>query len=341
MEFLSFNAKTKSLKLTKSEIPKVTKNDVLVKVAFSGICGTDLHILKGEFPCKQDGNFTPGHEFVGIVQAIGPEVTTVKVGARVAVDPNSGCNKCNDCHGGNYHHCIIGGINNTIGIQRNGGWATHAVVPEEQVFLLPDDLSLSTAALIEPVSCLSHGLDLTNPIAIGERILIAGAGIIGLLWSSALHHLGHRKTVTISEVQPKRRELAKNLELDYAVKHPSDLKENVDVFDLAVDCSGNAKAISDAISLLGCKGRLCIFGVSKPDAEVPIKPFDVYMKELQIFGVKINPFSFPKGINLVNAMSKRYLNFERLGIKTYKLSEYQQALDDATNGVVSKAVFQL
>lgn len=110
---------------------------------------------------------------------------------------------------------------------------------------------MAASALVEPISCLSHGLDLTNPIPIGQRILVAGAGIIGLLWSSALHHLGHRKTVTISEVQKERRELAKKLDLDYTIKEPSQLVKNVDVFDFAVDCSGNPRAISDAISHLG------------------------------------------------------------------------------------------
>lgn len=86
---------------------------------------------------------------------------------------------------------------------------------------------------------------------------------------------------------------------------------------------------------------MCIFGVANPNAEVPIKPFEVYFKELTIMGVMINPYTFPKGIDLVRAMEKKYLDFEKLGIKTYKLSEYQQALDDATKGVVSKAVFQL
>lgn len=74
-----------------------------------------------------------GHEFVGIVQSIGTNVKNFKVGQRVTVDPNSGCDLCNDCHKGCYNLCINGGINNTIGIFRNGGWATHAIVPETQV----------------------------------------------------------------------------------------------------------------------------------------------------------------------------------------------------------------
>lgn len=90
-------------------------------------------LLQGSFPCKQDGFLTLGHEFVGTIDELGSEVISFKIGQRVAVDPNSGCNKCDHCHNANYQFCPSGGINNTIGIYRNGGWATHVVVPENQV----------------------------------------------------------------------------------------------------------------------------------------------------------------------------------------------------------------
>lgn len=88
---------------------------------------------QGSFPCRKDGPVTLGHEFVGTIDELGSKVTIFKVGQRVAVDPNSGCDKCDHCHNGNYHYCELGGINTTIGIYRNGGWATHALVPETQV----------------------------------------------------------------------------------------------------------------------------------------------------------------------------------------------------------------
>ena len=89
--------------------------------------------MQGEFPCKEDAPFTPGHEFVGTIEALGSGVKNFKIGDKVAVDPNNGCNACKYCHNGNYHYCLSGGIHNTIGIFRNGGWATHVLVPEAQV----------------------------------------------------------------------------------------------------------------------------------------------------------------------------------------------------------------
>lgn len=150
MEFLSMDPATRELTLNTCAIPKPKENDVLIRVVYSGICGTDLHILdvknfflwitkindwylKGSFPAKTDSPLILGHEFVGTVQAVGSEVKTFKIGDKVAVNPNNGCNKCNFCHRGTYHYCKEGGLNSTIGIFRNGGWATHASVHESQV----------------------------------------------------------------------------------------------------------------------------------------------------------------------------------------------------------------
>ena len=93
-------------------------------------------IFKGSFPCKETGPLTLGHEFAGTIISIGESVTTFKVGDRVTVDPNNGCSLCDDCHKGCYHLCLKGGINNTIGIFRDGGWSTHAIAPESQVNIL-------------------------------------------------------------------------------------------------------------------------------------------------------------------------------------------------------------
>ncbi|XP_015115847.1 D-arabinitol dehydrogenase 1 [Diachasma alloeum] len=338
MEFLSFDPTTKQLVLDNCAIPKPKENEVLIKVAFSGICGTDLHILDGSFPAKKDGRLTLGHEFAGTIEALGSAVKIFKIGQKVAVDPNSGCNKCSYCHNGKYHFCENGGINHTIGIFRNGGWATHAVVPETQVHLVPEGIEMPQAALTEPLSCLAHGWDMINPVNVGSTVLIIGSGIIGLLWACLLHLHGLRKSVSISEPQPGRREAVKKLDLDYDVNSPGDLKSKT--FDLAVDCSGSGPAMEAAVPLLRRGGRLCVFGVANPNATLTLKPFEIYMKELQVLGVNINPFTFPKGLSLVQAMSDRYLSLDKLGIRVFKLSEYREALEALKAGQISKAMFK-
>ncbi|XP_032686133.1 sorbitol dehydrogenase-like [Odontomachus brunneus] len=339
MEYLSFDLSSKSLTLKKSDnIPKPAPDEVRIKVAYSGICGTDLHILEGSFPCKEDGPVTLGHEFVGTIDELGSNVTIFKVGQCVAVDPNNGCNKCDHCHNANYHYCELGGINNTIGIYRNGGWATHALVPETQVYLIPDGVEMHQAVLSEPLSCLAHGWDKVNPVNVGSKVLVIGAGIIGLLWTCLLHLHGLRKTVTISEPQERRRQIADNLGLNYDIKSPSEMKGN---FDVAVDCSGSGPAMEAAVSLLGPGGRLCVFGVASPQTKLTIEPFQIYKKELSILGVNINPYSFSKGLALLQAMSEKYINYNKLGIKIFSLSQHEDAIHALKKGEISKAVFKL
>lgn len=152
--------------------------------------------------------------------------------------------------------------------------------------------------------------------------------------------------------------------LDYQVKNPNEIKEK---FNVAVDCSGSAPAMEAAISLLDHGGRMCIFGVANPKAKLSIEPFQVnlshicknyiflknykliilyvfwqvYKKELTILGVLMNPYSFLKGLALVQPLSEKYLDFNKLGIKVFALSQYKEALDALKKGNISKVVFKL
>ncbi|XP_074025911.1 D-altritol 5-dehydrogenase [Leptinotarsa decemlineata] len=346
MQAINFTAKTKKLELVQIPIPKLSNpNQILIKVAYSGICGTDLHILQGEFPCNSDRPFTLGHEFSGTVVDVGSDVTIFKKGDKVAVDPNAGCRSCQFCHSGRPHFCRVGAVRNTVGIYQNGGWAEYVLAPVNQVHKLSDDITLEQAALAEPISCLAHGWDIISPITVGMRILITGAGIIGSLWICTLHLQGHRN-VTVSEPNLARLDNLKKLNTGYKLITPEQLKKNQEadpdyLFDLIIDCSGYAPAIEHAISLLERGGKFCIFGVSPPHSVIKVKPFDIYFKEIKIFGVLVNPFSFPKSLGLLEAMGERYLNYENLGVKTFSLIEYEEAINSLKKGTVAKAIFKL
>ncbi|XP_023024099.1 D-altritol 5-dehydrogenase [Leptinotarsa decemlineata] len=345
MEAVRFTEKNLKLELVQIPIPQVaTPTDVLIKVAFSGICGTDLHIIQGEFPCNRDTTFTLGHEFCGTVTDIGSAVTTLQKGDRVAVNPNSSCMCCHFCWSGKPQLCPTGGIRNTIGIFRNGGWANYALVPVDQVLKLKDNITLEQAALTEPLSCLAHGWNIISPVTVGMKILVTGAGIIGNLWLCVLHLQGHRN-VTVSEPNLARLELIKKLNTGFTLLTPDQLKKNQAadpnyLFDLVIDCSGYAPAIEHAVTLLERGGKLCCFGVAPPHAEIKIKPFDIFMKELKIVGVLTNCFTCPNSLGLIEAMGDRYLNFKNLGIGTFRLDQYQTALDLLKKGAIAKAVFK-
>ncbi|XP_060533536.1 uncharacterized protein LOC132706296 [Cylas formicarius] len=345
MEALRFSGSGKKLELVDIPVPRITDPDqVLIKVAFAGICGTDLHIIAGEFPCSAQ-TVTLGHEFSGTVVDVGSDVVNVKKGDRVSVDPNDGCRCCDHCHNGHPHYCKVGGIQNTIGIYRNGGWATYAVIPAHTVTKLPDSLTLEQGALTEPMSCLSHGWDLLVPVPVGARILVMGAGIIGNLWVSVLHLQGHKK-VTVSEPTPSRLKITERLDTGYDLITPDQLKKNQQadpdyLFDVIIDCSGFCPAIEHAISLLDMGGRLCCFGVAPPHGRISVSPYQLYAKEAKIFAINVNPYSFVKAVGFMEAMGSRYLDYEKLGIKVFKLQDYQEAMELLKKGTIAKAVFRL
>lgn len=132
----------------------------------------------------------------------------------------------------------------------------------------------------------------------------------------------------------------------YILLTPDQLKKNQQadpeyLFDVVIDCSGFPPAVEHAVSLLRSGGKLCCFGVAPPHGKITVSPFDIYMKELTIHGVNVNPFSFPKAIGLLESMGDRYLSYQNLGIKTYSLKQYKEAIQTLRRGDIAKAIFKL
>ncbi|PSN51331.1 hypothetical protein C0J52_15719 [Blattella germanica] len=279
MQAVQFDLRQKKISLVEVNIPSSTDRlDVVVKVQYAGVCGTDLHIVEGAFPCNSSP-FILGHEFCGIVSFVGSDVKHVRPGDNVVVDPESGCETCNYCHGGNYQHCKNGGLNNAVGMYRNGGWAQYCRVPAAQVYKLPSNIPLDQ----------DTGFDIVTP----------------------------------QELKKYR-----SKDEDWGV-------------DLVIDCSGYAPAMEEALKYVNPGGKLCIFGVSSPTATMQVSPYDIFKYELSIIGININPFSFPKALNWIQVMGERYLSFEKLGIKTFSLDQYEDALQSLKKGIIAKAVFKI
>uniref|UniRef100_A0A1B6E5Z1 Enoyl reductase (ER) domain-containing protein n=2 Tax=Clastoptera arizonana TaxID=38151 RepID=A0A1B6E5Z1_9HEMI len=345
MDAIQFDPLKKTLTLIKTDVPsKIRANEVLVKVAYAGVCGTDLHIIEGKFPCCNN-LLILGHEISGIASSVGIDVKHIKKGDRVVIDPNRGCYVCSCCTSGSYHLCDTEAINTMVGIFQNGGWAQYCKVPANQVYKIPDSITLKQGVLIEPLSCLVHGWERVAPIEIGSNILVTGAGIIGNLWSSVLHHSGHR-SVTVSEPIVARRGYNQKLETGYKCVAPEDIKKmkvsDPDFgFDICIDCSGDGPAIEEAITLLNAGGKICIFGITSPEVKISVSPFDMYKKESTILATKINKFGVLKALKLSEAMGKRYLDYERLGVEVYSLQDHKEALASLKQGNISKVVFQI
>ena len=158
-----------TVEVTTVDDPAPARDEVVVEVAAVGICGTDLHILAGEHGRLP---VIPGHEVSGTVVATGADVDATMVGARVAIDPTLPCWSCRQCRRGRTNLCDTLGA---LGVTTAGGAAELLAAPARSCVVLPDDVDLAGAALIEPLSCAVHGFDVLR-MHLGARVLLYGAG---------------------------------------------------------------------------------------------------------------------------------------------------------------------
>jgi len=328
----------------------LSSKDILIKVSYSGICGTDLHILAGEFPVSKSA-VVLGHEFCGVAEDVGADVKHIKTGDRVVVNPNSNCDVCKYCTRGDPHFCKVGGIRSTVGIWKNGGWAQYCKVSGVLAYKLPDEIPMQLGVFCEPLSCLARGWENMEPIRSDSSVLVCGAGIIGLLWASVFHLRGFRDFV-VTELSEKRRNAVCNLGIGVKVVHPDQLHNqyleaerngNDDWgFDIIVDCTGSPKAIEQQFLYTRKGSKLVIFGCCPGKSQIRIDPFEIYSKELVIVGSHINPNTFPKAIKMVKEMGALgYLDFGKLCTKKFTLQDYPAALDALKRGEIAKAVFEV
>jgi 2-desacetyl-2-hydroxyethyl bacteriochlorophyllide A dehydrogenase len=261
-----------------TEIPDPTPGprQVVVEVAACGICGTDLHILQGEFAPTLP--IVPGHEFAGTIAATGPEVTGLQVGDRVAVDPSLYCFECYYCRRGRNNLCENW---SAIGVSHPGGAARYAVAPMANCVLLPDSVELADAALIEPLSCAVRGYDVLKS-QLANTVLIYGSGTMGLMMLQLAKRVG-AASVDIVDLNPERLETARLLGVSGAAA-AADEFDRPRGWDLVVDATGNAKAIQDGLERVGKGGTFLQFGVSDYATRATIEPFKIYNQEITITG---------------------------------------------------------
>lgn len=287
--------------LKEVERPKPGPGDLLVRVEASGICGTDRHLLKGEFPSKPP--VTLGHEFCGIVEEVGPGVQGFRPGMRVTGDPNIVCGRCVHCQNGRINLCR----NLTaIGIHRDGGLAEHVIVPQQQAYELPLSLKASHGAFCEPIACCLHGIDIAD-IQPGSSVIVLGGGVIGLI-TVQLARLAGASRVVLSTRQAVKRELAERVGATASIDPTQgDFIANVTGpdgllpggADVVIECAGVAETVEQSFQLARPGGTVVILGVMAQGEKVAVEPFDILFRELKVFGSFINPFTHRRAAELV------------------------------------------
>ena len=274
-------------------VPEPGPGEVLIRIEAAGICGTDRHLYKGEFPSAPP--VTLGHEFAGIVVGRGAGVD-IPEGARIACDPNDWCGTCDACLRGRVNLCAR---NVATGIHRDGGFAEYAVFPARKAAALPADLDPLHGAFCEPLACTLHGVDIGAPVA-GERVLVIGGGVIGLL-ALQLARLAGAETMLLTR-HPAKRALAESLGATATAATPEEaMRLWPQGADLTLECAGVAETVAEAPALTRSGGRVVVLGVLPRGERVPIEPFDLLFREVQLRFAFINPFTQARAAALISA----------------------------------------
>jgi len=281
---------TGKLQIEEVEIPQPEENEVLLKVQMAGICGTDSSIYQGKLPASLP--IIPGHEAVGIIEALGAEVKRFRIGQRVTIHPNYFCGHCMPCEKGLTNVCIS---KTRLGIDINGVFAEYAAIPESALFPIPDSLSDEIAVFTEPLAVAAHGMNLVSPDR-EDRVLVFGAGVIGQL-TLQLALLKSRDITACDLVEP-RLDLAKRMGAKQTIGAGSSLDDRETSFDVIYETSGAPAALEIAINLAAQGGRIVLLGL--PGESHPIHTTQIVRKELQIYGSMIYTDEIPECINILD-----------------------------------------
>ena len=288
-----------TLKLQEWPKPKLNTGEMLVKVRYAGICGTDMMIHAGKHPRVVPPRVL-GHEIFGTVVEIRPPVESqVKEGDRVAVFPLISCGRCAPCREGNAHVCEKLGL---LGIDTDGGFAEYVKVSPDQLIPVPSGVDDEQAALIEPLSVAVHVVR-TSGFTAGDTALVTGAGPIGNLITQVLSAAGARR-VLISEAKPFRRDLAKRM--GFTVVNPLEVKPTEAIrqmsgepfVDHVFEATGVAAAYRDAVQSCKVRGHITFVGLPKSMPEIDV--LNLVFKEIRTAGARVyTPKDFLVAISLL------------------------------------------
>lgn len=278
--------------------PFPKSHEVLLRPRACGFCGTDVHILEGNFI----GSYPviPCHEVSGEVVQVGDDVEGLDVGDPVAIDPNIRCGKCPRCRDGEMNLCEN---YEAIGVTRPGGFAEHLCVPAKNVYRLKGR-SFSSAAFAEPLACVLYGLSRIH-FTPGVHVIVWGAGPIGLLHMLMCSRL-HGAVVTVVDKSASRVERAKKLGAAEALVSDDSLQAQLrrrrpSGWDITIEATGSVSALEQMLKHLRRGGQGLVFGVYPRDERLSLPPFDVFLNDWSIHGSFTYRHEFATAVKILSS----------------------------------------
>jgi threonine dehydrogenase-like Zn-dependent dehydrogenase len=322
-------------------VPKCGPGEVLIQIKATGLCYTDMSILNGQYKGRKPVPvpMIMGHEGAGVVAEVGEEVSTVRAGQRVGFEALSGCGKCYNCKTGNKNMCTDW---NHIGITYDGTFAEYMIIPEELVHVLPENVELADAALLEPLSLVVRSIEHVKP-AVGESAVIVGPGTVGLLHLEALKAAGASRLIVVGlDVDKIRFRIAERLGATHIV-NASDVDPVEAVLDITggrgtdivVETASSPKVWDFLLALVAAKGRISCFGLYP---ESSFQPLALIRKGVTIYGdVAFLQRHFMRAIGWLEAGK---VSGQALVTKRFTLEQAGDAFDAFKHKETVKCLFE-
>jgi L-iditol 2-dehydrogenase len=292
------------LRLAKKPVPEPGPAEVLVRIHAIAFCDGDIRIITKGPPALIEGglpfnkNFTPGHEYVGTVAKLGPDVDEFAVGDRVVVEVHYGCGRCERCRSGMYTSCLNYGMNyqghnkghRANGFTTDGGFAEYAINNVNTLVHAPDNIGDEEATLIVTAGTAMYALDTLGGLIAGQSVAVTGPGAIGLLTVAVAKALG-AKPVILTGTRDSRLELGKKLGADHIVnintENPVEAVKRLTGgkgVHYVVECSGNPNGLNDGMDMVMRGGKICMVGFA--NAPVPVDVAKLVRNHISVFGIR-------------------------------------------------------
>lgn len=322
---------------TDAPVPEIGRDDVLIRIKKTSICGTDIHIYNWDDWSQKTvpiGLIT-GHEYMGVIEKTGADVKHLAPGQRVTGEGHLICGTCRNCRSAKQHLCIkqLG-----VGVNRQGAFAEYLSLPAANVVVLPDDIPDDIAAFFDPLGNAVHTA--LSFSLVGEDVLITGAGPIGVMAAAVCRHAGARHVV-ISDINDYRLDLARRMGVTRAVNVKNENLRDVmkelgmtEGFDVGLEMSGNHSAFRDMIDYMRNGGSIAMLGI--PPGEMGIDWGKLIFKGLTIKGIYGREM-FDTWYKM-KAMVQSGLNLAPIVTHSFGIDDYEEAFKVMASGNSGKVI---